>query len=880
MSGSGLDLLKQAEWWTKTAVALLDAKPGTIAEQLSKLVGKNKDDLNANLKKLYVETFKNCAQSVLSDEFFCGRAENFDFSFLNEVAPSKELVFFDPMFPCSHPFYSRLLDKTGDRLAAERAFPHEYFTEFLRIMKGRFGRTLNETRAINTDKYKISNDYIELVQKLYDTDEGRHIEHVNDILDKVGAEPLGLDPDLTLHSIYVTPSANRQTMGRLKNPKDREGADKPQQVESLMADVLERLEDKEPRPIIIVGQPGHGKTSAMRMLVHAICAKERLEQIFFETKVLFYEFKNLGRLDDNEITVLNNRTKFVREKEFFFGKNTVIILDALDEFQAAEGQNGLLKTFAGNIFGLARDINKRQDGSRLQLIFTGRTQFVESVRDIFSGEYIKYEIDNFSDAHIEKWLQNFNAGKKLDAPLSAQSFKKYNLGELYVQPVLLHMCALMLSDEKGIEAIKTLEKGGGPPSRGEIYEKIIIWTHDKRWHKDAQCFSANPDDFMRFLEALAAVIFWEKEDPLETGRVIAGLKKHEEKLGLKNMTIGDQKKIEEALRKISIAFFFEGQGNNAISFIHKTFQDFLTVEAIFGVLCKAAKRFDEDSPKDTCRNMADLVYSALGGCSLSYGDHLGFLLDIPPRRKPEAIKLLKPLVIFFQGVMRHEFLLDHARGLNTNPLETEANVLYGLHLVIMAIWFSLSKVERSEAGFDEEFFNLFGDRKNGPARFVFLNHSEKTGWAIIFGAGADLRGAYLSGAYLSHAYLSGACLSGAYLSRAYLSSAILMYADLSGANLSGANLSGAYLFYAKFCHANLSGANLSNAKLRGADFSEANLLGANLAGADLRNAKLGDADLSYTQISRKYEAHISSSKVKGFDMIRWIESDENMIKND
>ncbi len=112
---------------------------------------------------------------------------------------------------------------------------------------------------------------------------------------------------------------------------------------------------------------------------------------------------------------------------------------------------------------------------------------------------------------------------------------------------------------------------------------------------------------------------------------------------------------------------------------------------------------------------------------------------------------------------------------------------------------------------------------------------------------ADLRGADLSEADLRGADLRGADLNQAYLNETYLSGAYLRGANLRGADLLGANLSGA----------DLRGANLRGADLRRANLSEAYLNGAYLSGADLSGANLSEARLN--------EANFTDANVEGAD---------------
>ena len=200
----------------------------------------------------------------------------------------------------------------------------------------------------------------------------------------VEKDKLPIDPDLTLKQIYVPPSTCYWDDKTVKPTSDKEEKDNTNKI-SLMDSLLSNIEESN-SPIVVHGQPGHGKTSTVRMLAYEIVerdAKEGREPNY----VLMYEFKNLGRLDANdEIQILNKRTPFIKDESFFHGKNTVLILDGMDERQITDGSDIALKDFVRNMFRLSGEINRWKD-SRLNLILTGRSQFVKQVRSAFNRHY-------------------------------------------------------------------------------------------------------------------------------------------------------------------------------------------------------------------------------------------------------------------------------------------------------------------------------------------------------------------------------------------------------------------------------------------------------------------------------------------------------------
>jgi len=267
-------------------------------------------------------------------------------------------------------------------------------------------------------------------------------------------EPLPIDPDLTLWQIYVPPRA-RYWKDEIKDKKEKNGKEIPNLISSIFdniepvssnsgdAEPASSIPEKSIFPIVIHGQPGHGKTSTVRMLTHAIVARQEEEKRKKRTHVLMYEFKNLGRLDVNdEIQILNKRTPFIKDESFFHGKNTVLILDGMDERQITDGSDIALKDFVRNMFRLSGEINRRKD-SRLNLILTGRSQFVKQIQAAFNTDYHLYEIEDFSRMQIEKWLGKYCVSKKIEPPLQYEKLADRHLKDLMGQP---HFAYHVLND--------------------------------------------------------------------------------------------------------------------------------------------------------------------------------------------------------------------------------------------------------------------------------------------------------------------------------------------------------------------------------------------------------------------------------------------------
>jgi len=523
-----------------------------------------------------------------------------------------------------------------------------------------------------------------------------------------------------------------------------------------------------------------------------------------------YEFKNLGSLNEDEIQILNKRTSFIKDASFFYGKNIVLILDGMDERQITDGSDYALQNFIRNMFRLSGEINQRKD-SRLNLIFTGRSQFVKQVQSAFNTDYHLYEIEDFSREQIEKWLTKYCDSKGTKPPLQYKDLADRHLKDLIGQPILLTISSMMLADP--VSENRDLMGELKQVSRGEIYKTIIEWTYLKRWQSNSnRAYLPDEKTYRRFLQTLAFILFRQGEEEIRIRKLVKLLR---EDNTLYDLDAVENERIEDICRNLAVSFFFKGLEENVFSFIHKTIKDYLTVEAMFDLLRETAEIFRPGRPEKSCDNMARDIYFILGA-SLSAEDHIPFLRDIIAARKDKAEELFKPLEAFFKLAQSHVYLLDYENRQNSDPFVTEANVLGNLFYFLTEIFNAFSKEERKEI-YDDEKLYVFEEK---DAFYKFVSLLNTAGYDSFYKHQFCLSHLNLRKADLANVNLSGVKLEGTDLSEAVLECANLSNADLTKAKLVDTNLSFANLTLAKFSDADLKGTILFKANLEHADMSE------------------------------------------------------------
>ncbi|MCG7926939.1 MAG: hypothetical protein JAY67_15575 [Candidatus Thiodiazotropha taylori] len=690
------EIFKSPEWWTSIAVNILTLKLDGIAIDLSKTLKIKDSDIEQELTMIYMEAFKRFS-------------EDNDLVPISENRLEKEYSFnnFDPNFPTWHDMFN---DLYGELIANNLSVSKDDVINSLPIL---FGNYFNRIRT--NKKFEKANHYINLLSNNYDSTDGKIVSHINSILNLVGKEPLPIDKSLNLWSIYVTPKAiywsddkKERTKKEIKELKEIEHSGKISEkttgvqykgkeyvgaslAQSIIGSILNVI-DTSTSPIIIHGQPGHGKTSTIRMLTHAIISKE--ENINVNKKIiLLYEFKNLSRLDENAIEILRKHTPFITNEDFFKDKNTIMLLDGIDERQVTEGSDVHLKDFLRNLFILSERVNGNLN-TRLNIVITGRTQFIGLVKASFVSDYHEYEIVDFDSRQIDKWLKKYCSLKHISPQLTQSDLYGHKLGNLIHQPILLTISSAMLTDETGRKLIGSIDKSN--ISRLKIYQTITKWSYMKQWQSQPNRSSLPSEDiYINFLRLIAFILFSSGSEQIKISALIRELNTLVKTLEIDGLQNKNSETLENMCRTIAVLFFFEGLSENSFSFIHKSIKDYLIVEAIFNLLVDAASIFNIDKKSKTCDQMAQDIYFILGRKPLSSEDHVPFLKDLIVERKDESRHLFVALLHFFKKCKTHDYLIKHENNLNDNPLITEANVLSSLYYFLSNIFISLDGNEKT-----------------------------------------------------------------------------------------------------------------------------------------------------------------------------------------
>jgi hypothetical protein len=620
------------------------------------------------------------------------------------------------------------------------------------------------------------------------------------------------------------------------------------------------------RLLLLLGQPGQGKTSFTYRTMHDIKGAKGLEQ-----ELMFVRLNKLGDPRQFVKTPIDELQAYFSREKFTVDKG-ILILDGLDELYMSEG---LTKAEINDFFLKMRKIlDERQE---LFVIITSRFHYV-NLSMIGKDDALILSLAPLTLAQQQDWLsryRHFHPKGKLDAATlnrihEEREGKLKALWELVNQPILLHLVA------------KADFEIGETVNRGKIYEELFDTLIQRSWSdKQLTKFEdLDPNDFRAYLRALAHRIY-------QSDREFITVKELEEWQEQTHPFIKDNLKSEyedlgDAMKDVLITFYFRSvedaaeraeagidRKSSTIEFYHKSLQEYLAMEHVWHsvkeqVLDKNQKgRFILQDWKDALELFWRL--STPKGLTSETSTYLREVIENDQDEKAK-IEMHARLLPWMDDFFQQQFILRYEADSKTaSPIDQGLHCFYVFWTV-----HSILKVgevhlpEHLKGGFTR--LLTFHQRFRGDFFYIEganLADADLEGanlvWADLASANleeanlkrANLYGANLKNANLKNADLENADLGNAGLENADLENAGLENAYLHSAYLEGANLENAYLGSANLGSANFGGANMENADLVGADLVGADLVGANLENADLGGANLKDAkNLTVEQLQK------------------------------
>ena len=610
----------------------------------------------------------------------------------------------------------------------------------------------------------------------------------------------------------------------------------------------ECIKQHDAKLILLLGDPGQGKSSFCKHLLHHCIADKPKQKIFFiplryvtDPRVwLNNPIQSIVEQINND---LNNKYIPVGEKcEFVRNElnNALIVLDGLDELCMIENMD------KREAEAFCKELLRECRNASFKILVTSRYGYVDTTQ-LEKQELLVLQLSPLSLEQQQTWLQKYRWFHS-ETPLTEEKLTAYNqhehLAELLNQAILLHIIA-------------TLRQDIDPSTnKGSIYQKLFDELCEANWKQSEgqldNLKDMTPDILRDILQRIAFVIY-ENQQTYIIQQQLAELGKENTEFGamVKDKGIDFSKTLLMAsyMRRNDTQQSTSDQ-YQAIEFLHKSLQEYLTAEYIWQQLKDELCATQNKRGNKTTYTLQQ-THELLKLCDRLFTPQSLLpeesvvkqcLVDIiNSDRSSEKNTVGERLLDFWEKMIPYQFLYpttDLSEPPSITPTERICRTLYGYWLCFKTLY-----PEQDLQPKDEQLrrpmaalWRLLGFANPDPLSLSYQN--------LI---NANLSGANLIRADLRKAYLSDAYLSGAYLIHADLRKADLSRADLRGADLRGAYLSGAYLIHADLIHADLSHANL-----RGADLSRADLSRADLSRADLRDTKVDRPDWFDYWLNHKY----------------------------
>ncbi|MDX1940741.1 MAG: pentapeptide repeat-containing protein [Saprospiraceae bacterium] len=766
--------------------------------------------------------------------------------------------------PQAHPFVKGMQQLYQSWMQQVLGLSDKQSDALCQTLPGKFLRELALEWETHPSDYEpiqgyFQNPFIEALQ------EEKKWQEYNAQLISMYAQPVFGDVQMSLADIYIEPDfrVHRRCVA------EKDGSDYiydeddfviPKNQGNLHQYLLELLNGKNPLNleaeqsnfVLLLGQPGQGKTSFCKRTIFQLLTEHpnSVKRVFF---VRLRDISDVKALINEPLEVIAKEIAgdyldtFEPLKKSDF-KDCLLILDGLDELFMHQGLTN------SDIKNLITNLSKLKN---IHLLVTTRYNYID-IQDLSGTNQLVLRLNEFDLAQQKEWLRRYKSKYecqldevKLEEIYNSEDERFKDLKNLVNQPILLQIVA------------KADFKIDEQTNRAKLYEELFDTLLKRKWASDGQLDkyrNLDEKDFRQLLQNIAIHIFHSEFEYVRRADFEneGNLKKTVNRLARKMRL--EQLDIKDLLKDILVSFYFKNVAKNAddrldddrhqayaIEFYHKSLQEYLVAEKIWYFFKEELVKKEEDDWEGALESVFELLSPKMITTEIRE-----YLIQIIENDKEASVK--KDLIIHLKGYLakfiEHDFLFEYQaeKSTRSNPINAAQATFFGYWKVLSHLGITENIIPATQ---QQRFADLV--RSFSVLNWMPLNLL-KTDLLKADLLKANLREANLREANLREAVLSKAVLSKADLFKADLFKADLLNADLRNAVLCNADLRNAVLSYADLREANLfravlSYTVLSKAVLRNATFHYAILSYADLFNADLSYADFSYADLSYADLS-------------------------------
>lgn len=606
----------------------------------------------------------------------------------------------------------------------------------------------------------------------------------------------------------------------------------------LLGNINLKLECDHANVLVLLGQPGQGKSSFCSRFLNDILSDPE----FLQKQIFFTKFKDISNINDlmadpekklrEHIIYEETKRQDLSEDQFIISKNdfskSILVLDGLDELKMKEGLSD------EKIDTLCRELgNIGKENEFFKILITSRNGYIHP-ENLRQDQFLFIQLGHLKPQQQIQWLNNYHSfiHKKVFS-FNEQALNKINnkenhnlkgIRELVDQPILLHMVAsvdLNLGDAEG------------EFDRAIIYDKLFTTLIERKW-------GGGPIDALEglsqrqlrgFIQSIALAIFQSPNEYILKGFL---LQNEFTSKFFKNTT---SKVLGNSLKKIMVSFYFQevekeatdfqqDDFKTAIEFMHKSLQEYLAAEKIWEEIKKIGqKTFEDEWRIETSANALEIIFGLFGPKQLTneISEYLVQIIknDSKNDSKNEQRILYNRLLELIPYFLKQQFLPSNfaTRNQSNSPLFGAIFTFHGLnfvlsHLMSRGNYLTIISPPPPVPSSYETMIRLAANIITLPQIYRAISFKSPPNFSYLNLYKVNFESAKLAGAIFSNSNLQNATLSNSEIPDAYL-----FEVDLTGANLEGANLDRSELSYSKLTKANLKNASLSRTNLKGAEFT-------------------------------------------------------------
>ena len=616
----------------------------------------------------------------------------------------------------------------------------------------------------------------------------------------------------------------------------------------------ECIKQHDAKLILLLGDPGQGKSSFCKHLLHHCIADKPKQKIFFiPLRYVDKPHTWLNSPIESIVEQINNdlNNKYIPEGEkceFVRNElnNALIVLDGLDELCMIENME------KREAEAFCKELLRQCRNASFKILVTSRYGYVDTTQ-LEKQDLLVLQLSPLSLEQQQTWLQKYRWFHP-ETPLTEDKLAKYNkhehLAELLNQAILLHIIA-------------TLQQDIVPSNnKDNIYQKLFNELCEANWKQSEgqldKLQGMTPATLRDILQRIAFVIY-ENQQTYITQEQLEALSKEKTDFGkfveYKGIDFSKTLLMASYIRRIYDKTKIIYQ---AIEFLHKSLQEYLTAEYIWQQLKDELCATQNKRGNKTTYTLQQ-THELLKLCDRLFTPQSLLpeesvvkqcLVDIiNSDQSPEKDTVRERLLYFWEKMIPYQFLYpptDLSKPPSIVPSERICRTFYVYWLCLQPLHpqQDLQPKDKQLRRQMAELWRLLGFACPSPFNLLYQNLSD------VDLSNVNLSGSNLRNADLSYSYLVNANLKNANLRNANLGNTILTNADLSHTDLKNANLSDARLINVTLRNAYLNNANLRNIDLKNADLSSANLKNANLTRANLTRANLTRANLTRANLTR------------------------------